>query len=135
MGVDFGFKRIGIAIVDSESRLPSPRPTLSASGKLKSDAVALGQIAAKEYADIIVLGLPLEPDGTEGRLARICRQLAGHLSELGKPVHLTDERLSSIEAQDWLFGEDLKASQRKKRLDSEAACIILERYLNEPASD
>lgn len=135
MGVDFGFKRIGIAIVDSDSRLPSPRPTLSASGKLKSDAISLGQLAAKEYADAIVLGLPLEPDGTEGRLARICRQLAGHLTELGKQVHLTDERLSSIEAQDRLFVEDLKASQRKKRLDSEAACIILERYLSEPTSD
>jgi len=131
LGVDFGFKRIGLAVVDSDIKLPAPRPTLAASGKLKNDAQTLHELAKKEQANAIVIGLPVEPDGSEGRMARICRQLAGQIEALGTTVHFVDERLTSIEAEQNLFAEDLKASQRKKRLDSEAACLILERYLHD----
>jgi len=130
LGIDFGFKRIGVAVVDSEVGLPAPRPVLAAAGKLKTDAVALNAIAEKEQAQAFVLGLPLEPDGAEGRMARVCRQLAGHLEALGRPVYLVDERLSSHEAERNLFVDDLTAAQRKKRLDAEAACLLLERYLD-----
>jgi putative Holliday junction resolvase len=133
LGVDFGFKRIGLAVVDSEVGLPAPRNPLAASGKLKTDANVLHELAKKEQAEGIVLGLPVEPDGEEGRMARICRQLAGHLEALGRPVYLVDERLSSAEAERTLLDGGLKASERRKRRDAEAACLILERYLHEQA--
>lgn len=131
LGVDFGFKRIGLAVVDSEVGLPSPRYALTASGKLKTDANVLNELAKKEQVEGIVIGLPIEPSGEEGRMARICRQLAGHLEALGRPVYLVDERLSSVEAERTLLDSGLKASERRKRRDAEAACLILERYLHE----
>jgi putative Holliday junction resolvase len=130
LGVDFGFKRIGLAIADTSIGLPSPRPAMTASGALKRDAIAIDTFAKREQADAIVLGLPVEEDGVEGRMARVCRQLAGHLEALGRPVHLVDESLSSVQAEESMLHEGIKASQRKKRRDGEAACVILERYLD-----
>ncbi len=129
MGVDFGFARIGIAVVDAGHAFPRPKPPISAAGALKKDARALYDAAAQEEADAIVLGLPLEPDGAAGRMARIVRQLAGHIEALGRPVYLVDERLTSIEAEDALRQEPLRASERDRRRDGEAACRILERFL------
>lgn len=131
LGVDFGFKRIGLAVSDTAVGLPSPRPGMTASGTLKRDAAAIEAYAKKEQVDAVVLGLPVEPDGQEGRMARISRQLGGHLQDLGRSVYWVDERLSSVEAERNLSMDDaLTAAQRKRRLDSEAACLILERYLD-----
>lgn len=130
LGVDFGFKRIGIAVVDSDAGIPSPRPALDASGKLKTDAETLKRLAAREEAQGIVLGLPIEPAGEEGRMARVCRQLAGHIEAQGLSVFLVDERLTSVEAERNLLQEDLTGAMRRKRRDAEAACLILERYLD-----
>jgi len=130
LGVDFGFKRIGLAVADEGVGLPSPRQTLTASGALKRDAAEIDRLAKKEEAGAVVIGLPVEPDGVEGRMARICRQLAGHLEELGRTVYLVDESLSSVEAEKALFESGLRASERKRKRDGEAACLILERYLN-----
>ena len=131
LGVDFGFKRIGLAVMESEVGLPAPRNPLAASGKLKSDAGAISEAAKREGAEGVVLGLPIEPSGEEGRMARICRQLAGHLEPFGRPVFLVDERLSSVQAERVLLDGGLKASERRKKRDAEAACVILERYLEE----
>lgn len=130
LGVDFGFKRIGVAVTDTSVGLPSARPALAAAGALKRDAEAIHALARREEAEAIVLGLPIEPDGNEGKMARICRQLGEHLQSLGRPVYFVDERLSSVEAERSLLDVDLKASERRKRRDGEAACLILERYLD-----
>jgi putative Holliday junction resolvase len=68
-------------------------------------------------------------------MARICRQLAEHVEALGRPVHLIDERLTSLEAETTLLDESLKASQRNRRRDAEAACLILERFLAVPSTE
>jgi putative Holliday junction resolvase len=99
LGVDFGFKRIGLAVADTGVALPSPRNAIAASGKLKTDAATLSAILNNEHAEAVVLGLPVEPSGEEGRMARICRQLAGHLEERGHRVFFVDETLSSVEAE------------------------------------
>jgi len=130
IGVDFGFKRIGLAVADDEVGLPNPLSVLHATGSLKEDATEIDRLAKKEQAYAIVIGLPVEPDGVEGRMARICRQLGGHLAELGRPVHFVDESLSSVQAEHTLLAGGLKASERKKKRDGEAACLILERYLD-----
>ena len=131
LGVDFGFKRIGLAVTDTLVGLPTIRPTIDAAGSLKKDAARLSEIARKERADAVVLGLPLE-EGVEGRMARICRSLGALLSQdHGWSVHYTDESLTSVGAETALFEAGLKASQRKKVRDGEAAARILERYLRE----
>lgn len=130
LGVDFGFARIGIAVAETEFGIVSARPALAASGTLKKDAKALADFAKKEQADQLVLGLPLE-DGEEGKMARICRTLADAIRAHGVPVVFVDETLSSVQAERSLRDDGLKASQRRKLKDGEAARLILERYMHE----
>lgn len=129
LGVDFGFKRIGLAIGESDFGVITPKPTLAATGTLRSDAENLSHLAKRELVDKIVIGLPVEEDGNLGKMARVCQTVAGHLREKGHDVDLVDERYSSLEAEKALLVEDLKASQRRKLRDGEAARILLERYL------
>ena len=129
LGIDFGFARIGVAVTDDAVGLPTALPALSASGKLKVDAGAIALLAKRQETPTVVLGLPLEY-GEEGKMARVMRQLGGHLSTSGLVVEYVDETLTSVEAEDALRGTDMKASQRKKLRDGEAACRILERYLD-----
>lgn len=129
LGVDFGFARIGAAVTDEAVGLPSALPALSASGKLRVDAGAIALLAKRQEAGKVVLGLPLE-DGQEGKMARVMRQLGGHLEGLGLVVDYVDETLTSVEAEASLLETGMKASQRKRARDGEAACRILERYLD-----
>ncbi len=131
LGVDFGFKRIGLAVGETDYGVVTPRPVLAASGALKTDAEAIARLAKVESVGAVVVGLPIEPCGEEGRMARICRTVAGHLEGHGFAVHLVDERMSSASADSILRDEGLKASQRRKRIDGEAAALILERFMNE----
>ncbi|HWD41060.1 MAG TPA: Holliday junction resolvase RuvX [Fimbriimonas sp.] len=131
LGVDFGFQRIGLAVAESSPFAAATRPALQASGALKKDAEAIAALARKEEVDRIVVGMPLEPSGLEGRMAQICRKLAAHLVTLGLDVEVTDERLTSVEANHNLAEAGLKASRRNKIIDSESAILILERYLHE----
>lgn len=130
LGVDFGSKRIGIAVGESEFGVVTPRLPIAPTGTLKKDAVNLAALAQKEQAERIVLGLPLEPGGVEGRMAKIARTLAGEIEKAGCPVHLVDETLTSVQAEAGLIADGLKASQRRKQLDGEAAALILERYIH-----
>lgn len=131
MGIDYGFRRIGIAFAESAHGIATPRPAMTASGSLKRDAEALAKMAKTEEADAVVIGLPIEADGGEGRMARICRTLAEHVAAIGPPTHLIDERLTSVQADAHLREEELKASQRRRRKDGEAARLILERFIHE----
>lgn len=130
LGVDFGFKRIGLAVGDSETGFTTPCLPLPAAGALKRDAEAIHQQARKEQANAIVLGYPLGDEGEAGRMARIARTLKEHLEALGHQVHLVDESLTSVEAESAMLEAGLKASVRKKHRDGEAACRILERYMD-----
>ncbi|MFI5385496.1 MAG: Holliday junction resolvase RuvX [Fimbriimonadales bacterium] len=169
LGVDFGFKRIGLAIAEKEHGIVTPRPNLRATGTLAKDAQRLVEMAKKEEVDLVVIGLPIEESGEEGRMARICRALAGHIADGGVRVQVVDESFTSLEAEVRLRdggstakglkaaaslarseGGDaeppaptpsasrheppgkmrgLKAIQRRRLKDGEAARLILERYL------
>lgn len=129
LGVDFGFKRIGLAVAETDVRIASPRPGMAASGTLRKDAETICRFAKSEEAQEVVLGYPLGDEGEAGRMARIARTLAGHLEQLGCRVHLVDESLTSVQAESTMAEAGMKASDRRKRRDSEAACLILERFM------
>jgi putative Holliday junction resolvase len=131
LGIDFGFKRIGIAIAETEIGIVTPRAPIEASGTLKIDAAKIAQIAKQEEAKKVILGLPIEESGEEGRMARIFRNLGDLISGHGVVVEFVDERLTSVIAEQTLREEGLKASQRRKLKDGEAAALILERYISE----
>ncbi len=134
LGIDFGFKRIGIAIAETEVGIVTPRPPMAASGTLKTDAAEIAKVAKREEAAAVVLGLPIEESGEEGRMARICRTLGDHIVGNGVPVYFVDESMTSVQADSLLREDGLKASQRRKLKDGEAAALILERYLGEHAT-
>lgn len=134
LGIDFGFKRIGVAVAETEVGIVTARPAFAASGALKTDAAEIAKMAKREEASAVVLGLPIEESGEEGRMARICRTLGDHIVGNGVPVYLVDESMTSVEADDALRMDGLKASQRRKLRDGEAAALILERYLHEQAT-
>lgn len=128
--MDFGFKRIGLAVAETEPEIITARPPIAASGTLAVDARKLVEMARREEVDEIVVGLPIEEDGEEGRMARICRTLAGHIRESGIRVALVDETLTSVEAERNLkANEGMKGSQIRKLKDGEAARLILERHI------
>ena len=130
LAVDFGFKRIGVAVGESEFELATPRTALAASGALKKDAAALHDLARAEEVEAVVLGLPVEEDGEEGRMARICRTLAEHLIAEGETVHLVNEVYSSLEAENTLAEAGVRPTKRKQLRDGEAACVIVQRFFD-----
>jgi putative holliday junction resolvase len=134
LGIDFGFKRIGLAIAETEVAIITPRAPIAASGTLKTDAGVLSEYAKRESVDAIVIGLPLDEEGAVGKMARICRTVADHLRADGHTVYTVDETLSSVQAEAGLRELGLKASQRRKLRDGEAARVILERFIHEQAT-
>jgi putative Holliday junction resolvase len=128
LGVDYGLKRIGLAVGESEVGMAFPRPRLSSRGSIEADAGALADVVRNEGFDAVVLGLPLTESGEEGEQAAICRRLATALEGLGVKVYLVDERMTSRSAE--AMFEGTKASVRKRLVDSEAARQITQSFLD-----
>ena len=133
LGIDLGLKRIGIALGESEHGVTSARPALAASGTLGRDAQAISELAKREQADALVVGLPLGSEVEDGKIAKAGMMLAEKLRALGWTVHTVNEAMTSIEAEDNLRRDDHKASVRRRLRDGEAARLILERFFDEEA--
>lgn len=130
--MDFGRRRIGLAVGESDHRVATPRPPLAASGKLATDADRLAEFARSEGCDAIVVGLPLI-EGETTPMSRIAERLTVELRQRGWVAHTVDEALTSVAAEAALAGAGFKASQTKRRVDGEAAARILERFFDEKA--
>jgi putative Holliday junction resolvase len=126
LGVDFGSKSIGVAVGEVDEAIFRPLPMIPPSGTLSRDAEAIDRIARQEHAEIIVIGIPYFED--EDRMARICQKLAEAIQKRGWQIALVDESLTSFGADQDMLRAGLKGSQRKRRIDGEAACRILERF-------
>ncbi|UCF35149.1 MAG: Holliday junction resolvase RuvX [Phycisphaerales bacterium] len=131
LGVDYGTKRIGLAISDAGGTIASPLVTVEARGAV-ADHVNAVLAETDDYAfDEIVVGLPLNMDGTEGEQARKTRGFGDALGAAsGKPVRYFDERLSSLEAEEKLREADLGRGKKKARVDALAAQITLQEFLD-----
>ena len=130
LGVDLGTKRIGLAVSSPDSGIVSPVAVLEAGGDAASDARIILKAAEEYDIDAIVLGLPLNMDGTEGPQAKLSRQLADAIGKLTEmPVYLHDERLTSHAADHRLIGRELTRKKKKARQDAVAAQILLESFL------
>ncbi len=126
LGFDYGTRRIGVAVGQSLTRTATPLATIqTANGR--PDWIAIARLIDEWRPDALVVGLPLEMDGTPAevhdRACKFARQLEGrfHL-----PVHMADERLTSREARARLGAEVVKS---KERVDAVAAKLILETWL------
>jgi putative Holliday junction resolvase len=129
IGIDYGSRRIGVAICDEREQIVSPAEVLDASGDLKRDARRVADWAAEIREPGFVVGLPLNMDGSDGDQARLTRQFAEHLrAASGRNVELWDERLSSWSARELARQGGAKPRSKKKQ-DALAAYVILSSFL------
>jgi putative Holliday junction resolvase len=128
LAVDWGTRRVGLAVSDPSRRVARPLPTLHV--RAPEDAAAgVAEAAARESADTILIGLPLRYSGEEGESARRARDLGRSLTERGFTVLYRDERSSSEEARARLRerGESRPSSER---VDQFAALLLLQDFLD-----
>jgi putative Holliday junction resolvase len=129
-GLDLGTKTIGIAVSDGMRRVASPLETIRRT-KFTADAQALLAILAKREIAGLVLGLPLNMDGTEGPRCQATRAFARNLSGLTDlPVTFWDERLSTVAAERALLEADTTRKRRAEVIDHVAASYILQGALD-----
>lgn len=127
LSVDFGRRRIGLAVCDELQISVRGLPTLKV--RNFNDGVAqVAQVAGDEAVGEVVVGLPLNMDGSRGEMAQAAENFASQLAVLcDMPVRLFDERLSSVGAKRALHA--MQAKTRKGEVDRMAAVLILETYL------
>jgi len=129
LAIDFGAKRMGLAVGDTGTRSASPLPPLQHTSEA-DDLARLSDICAAYEVDEILLGLPLNMNGSEGKIAARVRGFADVLrARLNTPVRFIDERLSSFEAEQVLAPLGYSPKKKKRLLDSVAAWIILKEFL------
>lgn len=134
MGVDLGTKRIGIAISDESATLAQGREAIERTSD-KEALARIKEIAGEYGVSKIVLGYPVNMDGTVGPRAEDSEKFAELIKEvLDVEVELWDERWSTKEAEDVMITADLSRKKRKKVIDKMAAQIILQGYLDSISS-
>ncbi|CCO25323.1 Holliday junction resolvase RuvX [Maridesulfovibrio hydrothermalis] len=130
LGIDFGTKRVGLAMTDPGGILAFPFKVIQRTTR-NAMFTELLEIIEKEKVDEIIIGLPLSLDGEDTLTTRQVRNFAASMERrVDLPIHLVDERLSSVAAEEELKEAGLWDRKRKKNLDSQAAKIILETWLN-----
>lgn len=135
LGLDLGKRRIGLAIADVPALGARPLTTLIRTS-FTHDLESLRGIIADRQVRRIVLGLPLNMNGSEGPAARHAREFAARLSQaLALPVDLYDERLTSFEAEARVKESSPGRKSRKLMVDQVAAALILEGWLAEHGAD
>ncbi len=126
LALDYGLKRVGVAVGDTDLKIAMPECVLENNAKLKEKIV---QMVKSKNVEKVIVGLPLTPSGKEGERAKKVREFVKELKELLPhiPVEMHDERYTTQEALRRLIGVNSK--KKKKILDAISAQIILEEYI------
>ncbi len=131
LGIDYGRKRIGIAHGDDDTRIAFALTTIAGRNDVTRDARAVADLCGEHGAATVVIGLPLNMDGTEGEQATLTRDFAAELERLSTcRVIWQDERLSTQAAHSDLDDIGLSGKKRKAQLDALAARQILQAYFD-----
>jgi RNAse H-fold protein YqgF len=130
MALDVGTRTVGVATSDVLRSLATPLVTLRRS-KLAADLAALAELAARHEVKALVIGLPLNMDGSEGPSAAEARRFGDAVArQLGLPVEYWDERLTTAAANRMLIEADVSRARRKAVVDRVAAALILQGWLD-----
>lgn len=133
-GIDLGTKTIGLAIADAGLSFAHPRPVI-ARRKFTLDAQALLAALEKERAAAVIVGLPVNMDGSEGPRVQATRAFVRNMERLtALPFVYWDERLSTVAAERALISMDVSRKKREERIDSAAAAFILQGALDRLAA-
>jgi len=129
-GIDLGDKTIGLAISDRSLAFAHPRPVIMRK-KFSLDAAALVAALAKDEVRAVVIGLPVNMDGSEGPRAQASRAFVRNMARFSTlPFVFWDERLSTVAAERALIEMDVSRKKRLTRIDSAAAAFILQGVLD-----
>ena len=129
MAVDFGDARTGLAICDKTELLASPVGVIHEK-RFEHAVEKVAAAAAENRAEAVIVGLPLNMNGSEGPRAELCRNFAEQLSSrVNVPVIMWDERQTTVSAAGYLNQTDTRGKKRKEVIDAVAAVIILDSYL------
>ena len=129
LGLDLGQSRIGVAISDPARRLAVPFGTIRTGAP--EDLKAIAALVREQEVSAIVVGHPLSMSGQVGEAADHAEQFAEALRGfLGLPVHLQDERLSTVQAERDLAALGVRGRERREVVDQTAAMVILQAYLD-----
>lgn len=130
LGLDYGSRRIGVAVSDPLGLTAQPLPALPREGDRK-DIAAIGRIAAGMEVTDVVVGLPLLLNGDEGPQAARARAFGERLSaELSLPVTMWDERLTTVQSERHLVESGVRRERRKEIRDSLSAMFLLQSFLD-----
>jgi putative holliday junction resolvase len=129
LALDHGKRRIGVAVADSETGMAFARRAIQRRN-LDHDLALVRELCTSEGVDQVVIGLPLNMDGSEGPQAAQARAFGTWLEATGLEVVYEDERLSSWEAAERLAAAGRRAERGSGELDSTAARVILQQYLD-----
>lgn len=125
LGLDPGTKTIGTALCDAGWRFATAGKTI-ARRKFSQDKGALAALIKERGVQGIVMGLPLNMDGSESPRSQAARAMARNLADLGLPILLWDERWTTQAAERSLIEQDFSRAKRAERIDSAAAALILQ---------
>ena len=132
MGIDYGIKRIGIAMTDILQITASPFETIDSSESIRKNAAKIAEMAKNNEVSTIVVGMPVNMNGTEGEMAEIVRKFIEELKKVtDAQIAEIDERLTTAQAERMLIEEgDISRGKRKGLKDRLAASIILQTYMD-----
>ena len=125
LGLDLGTKTIGTALCDAGWSFASPAPVVRRT-KFAADKAALVALIAAQQVKGVVLGLPLNLDGSESPRSQSARAFARNIADLNLPLLLWDERWSTVAAERALIEQDFSRAKRADKIDSHAAAHILQ---------
>ena len=131
LGLDISDTRIGLAVCDAPQAPPQPLFTYVRQTRA-TDLARCAEWVQRYGIGMVVIGLPLNMDGTPGPRARWMHRFADELgARITVSLVLQDERLSTVEAQELLLAQGVPPRERAERVDAVAAALILQRYLEE----
>ena len=134
LGIDLGSKRIGIATSDRSGTIATPYTVLLRCGSMGGDHRNIAKLVVEEEAVAVIVGLPLNMDGSEGKAAQAARVEAARMATVvGVPVHVHDERLTTVEADRVLMEQKMNAQARRRVVDKVAAAVMLQSWLDTQA--
>ena len=130
LGVDFGDTRTGLAVSDPSRLLASGIGYVSPGG-IEKTVEAVAEVAKKNGVSAVIVGLPVNMDGTRGSRAQRCEKFARMLKEqVGVPVAVFDERMTTMTASRYLNETDTRGKKRKQVIDTLSAQIILQNCID-----
>jgi putative Holliday junction resolvase len=134
LGLDLGSKRIGVALSDRSGVIASPHSVLARSGSARRDHAAVARLVAEEEAEVVVVGLPLNMNGSHGPAARAAlAEVRALATVVGVPVVTSDERRTTVTADRAMIESGMRAPERRRHVDKIAAAVMLQSWLDRQA--